>query len=127
MGGAGPARRLILAGALPLIAPRLIRAILHRASGRIGALALGSGAVAGGYEALGDGFDDLLVDLVDAEIAFDEDDAVWLAGGDFAIFLPGAAVEGFLLLFEAVFVAARLLISALVAMTGTGQAGFKGG
>ena len=86
-----------------------------------------SGAMAGGHEALGNGFDDLLVDFIDAEIAFDEDDAVRFAGGDFAVFLPGAAVEGVLLLLEAVFVFAGLLVGALVAMAGAGEAGFEGG
>ena len=48
-------------------------------------------------DALGDGFEDLLVDLVDREVAFDEDDAAGLAGGDFAVLLPDAAKEGILL------------------------------
>jgi hypothetical protein len=44
------------------------------------------------------------VDLVDREVAFDEDDALGLAGGDFAVLLPDAAEEGVLLRLEAAFV-----------------------
>ena len=58
----------------------------------------------GEEDAFGDGFDDLLVDFVDAEVALDEDDAVGFAGGDFAVLLPDAAEEGVVLLLEAVLV-----------------------
>ncbi len=40
------------------------------------------------HQAFGDGFNDLLVDFIDAEVPFDEHDAIWLAGCDFAVFLP---------------------------------------
>ena len=45
----------------------------------------------------GDRFDHLLVDFVDAEIAFDDNHAVRFAGGDLAVLLPDAAVKFVLL------------------------------
>ena len=78
-------------------------------------------------QTFGDGFGDLFVDLVDGEVAGDEDDAVGFAGGDFAVLLPDAAVEGVLLLLEAVFVLAGLGFVAGVAAAGAGQAGVEGG
>ena len=72
----------------------------------MGARFLGLGFLRGRDDALGDGLDDLLVDFVDGEVALDEDDAVGLAGGDFAVLFPDAAEEGVLLRLEAVFVAA---------------------
>ena len=56
------------------------------------------------------------------EVAFDEDDAVGFAGGDFAVLFPDAAVEGVLLLLEAVFVVAGLGFVAGVAAAGAGEA-----
>ena len=77
--------------------------------------------------ALGDGFDDLLVDLVDGEVALDEDDAVGLAGGDLAVLFPDAAEEGVLLGFKAVFVAAGFGFDAVVAAARAGQRRFEAG
>ena len=64
-------------------------------------------------DALGDGLDDLLVDFIDAEVAFDEDDALGLASGDFAVLFPYAAIEGVAFGFEAVLVAAGFGFGAL--------------
>ena len=55
-------------------------------------------------ETHGNGFDHLLVDFVDAEVAFNDNYALRFAGGDFAIFFPDAAVKIVLLLLEAAFV-----------------------
>ena len=76
---------------------------------------------------LGDGFDDLLVDFVDGEVAFDQDDALGLAGGDLAVFLPDAAIESVLLGLEAVFVAAGFGFDAVVAAARAGQRDSKPG
>ena len=61
------------------------------------------------------------MDFVDAEVAFDKDYAVGFAVGDLAILFPDAAVEGILLLFEAVFVFAGSGFIAGVAAAGAGQ------
>ena len=55
-------------------------------------------------EAHGDGFDHLLVDFVDAEVAFDDHHALRFAGGDLAVFLPNAAVKFVFFALEAAFV-----------------------
>jgi hypothetical protein len=78
-------------------------------------------------DALGDGFDDLLVDLVYGEVAFNENDAVGLARGDLAIFLPDATKEGVLLGFKAVFVAAGFGFHAVVATARAGQRRLEAG
>jgi len=74
-----------------------------------------------GQEALGDGFDDLLVDFVDGEVTFNHDDAGGFAGGDFAVLLPDAEIELFLFALEAAFVLAGFLKRALVAAAGAGE------
>ena len=78
--------------------------------------------MADGDEAFGYGFGDLLVDLVDGEVALDEGDALGLARGDFAVLFPDALVEGFLLLLEAVFILAGLGGDAVIAASGAVQA-----
>ena len=78
-------------------------------------------------DALGDGFEDLLVDLVDREVAFDEDDAAGLAGGDFAVLLPDAAEEGILLRLEAAFAGTRFGLDAIVAAARAVERGCKAG
>ena len=78
-------------------------------------------AFGGGHDALGDGFEDLLVDLVDREVALDEDDAVRLARGDGAVLLPDAAEEGIFLRLEAVFAGAGFSLDAIVAAARAGQ------
>ena len=65
------------------------------------------------------------MDLVDAQVAFNQDHALLLAGGDFAVLLPDAFVEGILLSLEAAFVLAILFGSALVAAAGAGQRGLQ--
>jgi len=80
----------------------------------------------GGYEALGDGFNDLLMNFIDGEVALNKHYAVRLASGDFAILLPDAAVERFLLLLESAFILAILGGGALIATAGAFQAGLKG-
>jgi len=62
---------------------------------------------------LGDGSDNPLVDLVDAQVAFDQDDARRLPCGNLPVLLPHAAVKGVLLLLEAGFVLSALFHSAL--------------
>jgi len=86
-----------------------------------------SGVLVEGEESLGYGFDDLLVDFVDGEVAFNEDDAGGFAGGDFAVFEVDAEVELVLFLLEAAFVVAGFLKGALVAGAGAGEGGVKGG
>ena len=60
----------------------------------------------------GDRGDDLLVNLVGGQVAFDADDATGFAGGDFHVLFPDAAVKAFLLQLEAVFVLAGFGLSA---------------
>ena len=69
----------------------------------------------------------LLVDFIDGEVALNEDYAVGVAGGDLAVFLPDAAVEGVLLLLKAVFVFAGLGFVAGVAVAGAGERGIERG
>ena len=76
-------------------------------------------------QAFGHGFDNLLVDFVDGQVAGDQDYTVGFAGGDFAVFLPHTAMEGVLLLLEAVFVLAGLGLIAGVAAAGAGQGGIE--
>ena len=45
-----------------------------------------SGGSGVGQQPLGNRFHDLLVDFVDGQVAFDEDDTIGFAGGDFAVF-----------------------------------------
>ena len=74
---------------------------------------------AGDHEAFGHGFHNLLVDLVDAQVAFDQDDSFRFTGGDRAILMPDTAVEGVLLRFEAVFVLTGLGRDTIVAAAGS--------
>ena len=78
-------------------------------------------------EAFGDSFDDLFVNFVDTEVAFYQDNTVRFAGGDLSILFPNAAVEGVLLLLEAVFVFAGLCFVAGVAVAGAGERGVEAG
>lgn len=78
--------------------------------------------MAGGDEAFGNGFDNLLMNLVEGEVALDEDYALGFTCGNLAVLEPDAAIEGFLLLLEAAFVLAGLRSSALIAMTGAVEA-----
>ena len=68
-------------------------------------------------DALGDGFDDLLVDFVDGEVTFNEDNAVGLPCGDLSILFPDAAKESIPLGFKAIFIAAGFGFHAVVAAT----------
>lgn len=77
-------------------------------------------------EALGDGLGDLLMDFVDGEIAFNEDNALRLAHGNLAVLVPDALIEGFLLLLEAVFVVTCLSGYAVITPAGSLQADGKG-
>ena len=81
-----------------------------------------SGCAVEGDQTFGDGFYDLFVDFVDAEIAFDDDDAVGFATGDLAVLLPHAAEELALLLLEAVFILAGFGGVLLVAAACAGEA-----
>ena len=83
--------------------------------------------MASGDEALGDGFSDLLVDLVDGEVALDEDDALGLAPRNLAVLFPDTLIEGFLLLLEAVFVRAELGGDAVIAAARARQRRFETG
>ncbi len=67
------------------------------------------------------------MDLVDGEIAFNEDDTLGFAGGYLAVFFPHAAVEAVLLSFEAVFVAAGFRFHAVVAAARAGERRLKSG
>src|SRR5580704_4335682 len=67
------------------------------------------------------------MDLVDSEVALNEDDAVGLACGDLAILFPDAAEEGVLLGFKSVFVAACFGFHAVVAAAGASQRRFEAG
>ena len=80
-----------------------------------------------GDEPLAHGLDDLFVDFVDAEVAFDDHDALRFAAGDGAILLPDAAEEGLFLAFEAAFVLAGLGLDAIVAAASPLEADFKRG
>src|SRR5579862_1645279 len=78
-------------------------------------------------EAHGDRFNDLFMDFFDCQIAFNDDNAVRFAGGDFAVFLPYAAVKGILLLLEAPFIFAGLQGGAIVAAAGAVETLFERG
>ena len=69
---------------------------------------LPSGRLPDCQQTFGHCFHDLLVDFVNAKVAFDENNALGLAARDLVIFLPDAAEEGILFLFEAAFVGAIL-------------------
>ena len=73
-------------------------------------------------ETLGDSFYDLLVHFIDAEVAFNEDDAVGLAARYFAILLPHAFEEFALFLLEAIFVLAGFGCVFFVAAASTDEA-----
>ena len=78
-------------------------------------------------EPFGNGFDDLLVSFIDAQIAFNHYDAVWIPAGDLAVLLPYAAEELALFLLEAVLVLAGSGGVFLVATSGAGEARVEGG
>ena len=73
----------------------------------------------------GDGGDDILVDLVDGQVTFNQDYSLGLAGGDLFVLFPHSAVELILLLLKAVFILASLCFGALIAAAGAGQRDFK--
>ena len=73
-----------------------------------------------------DGFDDLLVDFIDAQIAFDHHDTVWFPTGDFAVLFPHALEELALLLLEAVFILAGLCSVLLIAPASADEACVEG-
>ena len=77
-------------------------------------------------ELFGHGFDNLLVNLVDGEVAADADDTIGLARGDFTVLFPDAAVEGVGFLLEAVFVGAGFGLDAGVAPAGARERGIEG-
>ena len=91
----------------------------------------GCALVPSGHKALRDSFDDLFMDFVNAEVALNDDYALWLASGDLAVFVPDSAVKGLLLLFEATFVETSLGALAVIAVARTSEisakAGFEGG
>jgi hypothetical protein len=73
------------------------------------------------YEALGYGFHDLLMYVVDGEIAFDKHYALGLALGDLAVFEPYSTKKFILLLFEAAFAGTGLLLDTVVAAARAGD------
>ena len=81
-----------------------------------------SAAVLECHQAFGNGLDDLFVNFVGAEVAFDEDDAIGFAPGDLTVFLPNAAEEFALFLLKAVFVLAGFSGRALIAAARAGEA-----
>lgn len=66
------------------------------------------------HEPLGDDFDDLLVNFVDAETALDEHDAAWFATGNLPVFFPDPLEKFALFQLEAVLVFSGLSDGALV-------------
>ena len=71
-------------------------------------------------------FDDLLVNLVDREIAFDQDDAIGFAASDLAILLPNALEKFTVFLLEPILILSRLCCCALIATARASEAGIKG-
>ena len=78
-------------------------------------------------QAGGHGRDDLLVNFLDGVFAFDEDNAVWFAESDLAVFCPDSCVEGVLLRLEAIFILPGLGLNTLVAAAGAGKRGLQAG
>ena len=72
-------------------------------------------------QAGGHGRDDLLVNFLDGVFAFDEDNAVWFAESDLAVFCPDSCVESILLRLEAIFILPGLGLNTLVAAAGAGK------
>src|SRR5215472_16660685 len=70
-------------------------------------------------------FDDLFVNLVDREIAFDQDDAIGFAASDLAILLPNALEKFTLFLLEPILILPRLCCRALIATACASEAGLK--
>ncbi len=71
------------------------------------------GQESGGAELLFDEGADLAVDVLDGTIAVDDGDALGLAGGDGAVLIVDAAVEGLVLVLEAAFVLAAAAVRSL--------------
>src|SRR5579863_7221997 len=74
-----------------------------------------SGFLSDGENALGNRLDDLLMHLVNGEVAFNQDDTIGLANRDLAVLLPDPAIESILFGFKPVFIAAGLRFHAGVA------------
>ena len=97
--------------------PGLVRVLGHLLFARGEA---GGGEETGGAEFFVDEGGNLAMDSLDGLVSFDDDDAVGLAGGNFAIFVVDAAVEGFVFALEASFVVLGGGI-AVVATTGAAE------
>ena len=78
-----------------------------------------------GDEPFGNGFDDLLVSFIDAQIAFNHYDAGWIPAGDLAVLLPYAPEELALFLLEAIFILSRLGNVLFISTPGAREAGLK--
>jgi hypothetical protein len=77
----------------------------------------------GGEQQFGDGFDDLFMHLVDAQVAADQDDAVGFAGGDCAVLFPYTADAGVLFLLNSALVLAGICGVSVVEAAGAVEAG----
>ena len=73
------------------------------------------------------GLHHLLVDLIDVEVSFDDEDAFRFARGDGAVLIPDATVERILFLLEAAFIFAILSGDAVIAAARAAEAGIEGG
>jgi hypothetical protein len=69
----------------------------------------------------GDGFDNLLVNFVDGQVALDYHHPFWLALSDLPELLPDAAIKCLLLLLKAAFIRPALLGHALIAPPRAGE------
>ena len=72
-------------------------------------------------EARGYRLHDSLVDFFNRFVAFNQDDAVRIAEGDFPIFTPNTGIKAILLELKSVFILAGLGVSPLVATPGSGE------
>ena len=77
-------------------------------------------------QAHGHGLDNLFVNFVDGQVAFNENHAFGFARGDFAILLPDALIKGIVFPLESAFVLAVLLGDAVTAAPGAMEAELKG-
>jgi len=77
------------------------------------------------YEPRGYRFHNLLVYLIDAQVAFNQHQAIRFACGNLAVFLPHTPIEGVLFGFEAGLVGSVLLGAALIAASRAVERVFK--
>ena len=76
---------------------------------------------------LGDGLDDLLVNLVDSQVALDQHHPLRLTDGDLPVSLPDAAVKGILFLLKTAFVRAARFGGAPIAAARALERGLQRG